>query len=296
MIYPKITIITPSYNQAQFLEQTILSVLEQNYSNLEYMIFDGGSTDNTVEIIKKYEKYLTFWKSEIDTGQANAINKGLEKATGEIFQWLNSDDYLEKGVLNEISEAFKNHKVDVVAGKTVYFKNNTFDEPIQQSKLSAKGLLNWDKGVKFVQPGVWLRRKKIIECGGIDETFHFAFDWDLYIRYFQKFPNVQYLDKIFVYFRLHENSKTSAFLDKFHNEEELILQKYSELSENDFLKKHSIKRLNRKQLYLVIEGILKNNNSSKTQKTGLILKKILQKPEIYFNKISFGALKNIIMK
>ena len=95
--WPKISIVTPSYNQGDFLEQTILSVLNQNYPNLEYIIIDGGSTDKSMEIIKKYEKYISYWISEKDNGQADAIKKGFRKSSGEIFAWINSDDnYLYK--------------------------------------------------------------------------------------------------------------------------------------------------------------------------------------------------------
>ena len=90
--FPKITIITPSYNQGQFIEETILSVINQGYPNLEYIIMDGGSTDNTVEVIKKYSDHINYWVSEKDKGQSNAINKGLHRATGDIINWLNSDD------------------------------------------------------------------------------------------------------------------------------------------------------------------------------------------------------------
>jgi len=100
--YPKISIVTPSYNQAEFLERTILSVLNQNYPNLEYIIIDGGSTDGSVEIIKKYKKYLTYWVSEKDEGQSDAINKGFEKSTGEILAWLKT-----KGNLMQLIKVLK---------------------------------------------------------------------------------------------------------------------------------------------------------------------------------------------
>src|SRR4051812_42913167 len=105
-LFPKISIVTPSFNQGQYIEQTILSIINQGYPNLEYIIIDGGSTDNTFDIIKKYEKHITYWVSEADDGQSNALNKGLAKCTGDIFNWINSDDYLEQGTLFLIADIF----------------------------------------------------------------------------------------------------------------------------------------------------------------------------------------------
>ena len=103
---PKISIITPSFNQGKFLEETILSVINQDYPDLEYIIIDGGSSDNSVEIIKKYEKYLTYWISEKDSGQSSAINKGLKKISGELVAWINSDDLYCPNVFSKIAEYF----------------------------------------------------------------------------------------------------------------------------------------------------------------------------------------------
>ncbi len=105
-MFPRITIVTPSYNQGQYIEETILSVINQDYPNLEYIIIDGGSSDNTVEIIKKYSDRITYWISEKDNGQAHAINKGFRKATGDILNWLNSDDQLQPGALKIIAQRF----------------------------------------------------------------------------------------------------------------------------------------------------------------------------------------------
>ena len=107
MNYPKISIVTPSYNQGQYIEETILSVLGQRYPNLEYMIYDAESTDNTVEVIQRYENELTYWVSEKDKGQADAINKGFANSTGEILMWLNSDDILMPNVLQFIAEQYQ---------------------------------------------------------------------------------------------------------------------------------------------------------------------------------------------
>ena len=108
--WPKFTIIIPTYNQGQFIEETIRSILLQNYPNLELLIFDGGSTDNTVEIIKKYENWINYWVSESDRGQSHAINKGLEKVTGELINWVNSDDSLTQQSLFEVANYFNKNK------------------------------------------------------------------------------------------------------------------------------------------------------------------------------------------
>ncbi len=224
MEYPKISIVTPSFNQGQFIEETFLSVLDQNYPNLEYIIIDGGSTDNSVDIIKKYQQHFTYWVSEKDKGQANAINKGLKLCTGEIFNWLNSDDYLEPGALHKIAVEFADNNVQMVAGEVRNF-STTEEEIIPNQKLSAKGLMCWEPGVNFVQPGVWMRRELIAQCGGIDEQFHYAFDWDLYIRYLYCFPNIKEMNELLLHFRLHENSKTQSLSERFTIEERKIIEK-----------------------------------------------------------------------
>src|SRR5665647_1802387 len=129
MNYPKISIVTPSFNQGRYIEQTIQSVINQNYPNLEYIIIDGGSTDDTIEVIKKYEKHISFWISEPDKGQADAINKGFAKCTGDIFNWINSDDYYEPETFKKLSNLFTTHKaVNVVCGKEWAFNDENFTE------------------------------------------------------------------------------------------------------------------------------------------------------------------------
>src|ERR1035437_4288596 len=116
-MYPKISVITPSFNQGKYLESTIKSVLEQDYPNLEYIVIDGGSEDNSVEIIKKYEKHLAYWESVKDKGQSHAINKGFAIATGEILAWLNSDDTYEQNAIYNIAEWFRKYpELDFIYG------------------------------------------------------------------------------------------------------------------------------------------------------------------------------------
>ena len=214
----KISIVTPSFNQGHFLEQTIDSVLSQQYPDLEYIIMDGGSTDNSVEIIRKYAKYLTYWESEKDRGQTHAINKGLARCTGPIFNWLNSDDFLEPGSLHEIARLFEDPNNHLVAGK-VRFLGGSVDGVVDDNALlTAEGLMLWKPGVKFIQPGVWTRRDLLLACGGLDEQYQYCFDKDMLLRYMYSYPNVAYTDRILVNFRFHDDSKTVALRQRFMDE------------------------------------------------------------------------------
>lgn len=292
--YPKISIVTASYNQGHFIEQTIQSVLNQNYPNLEYIVIDGGSTDNSVDIIKKYEQYLTYWVSEKDKGQANAINKGLQLCTGEIFNWLNSDDYLEPGALFKIAAAFANEQVQMVAGKVRNF-STTEEEIIPNQKLSAKGLMCWEPGVKFVQPGVWMRRELIAQCGGIDEQFHYSFDWDLYIRYLYYFPIVKELDELLVHFRLHEQSKTQSLSDRFTVEERRIIEKIYELPE--FIGLHATCDYKiQKTKWTEFLSQLSKTNAPFFQKIFHVLKVMRQYPLVSYSRQTAGAFKAYLLK
>lgn len=235
MITSKISIVTPSYNQGEYIEETIQSVLDQNYPGLEYIIIDGGSTDNTIEVIKKYEKHLKFWVSEKDKGQANAINKGLKHCTGEIFNWLNSDDYLEKGVLYKIADLF-NSDVDLVAGRIQYFDNTDRTVHGNNTNLTAKGLMNWGEGVAFNQPGVWMKKELVKKCGGIREDYHYCFDREMLVRYLYFYPRVKYTDQVFVHFRLHEDSKTVSSRNKFAEEGDRLFEDV--LKNPDLIKLH----------------------------------------------------------
>lgn len=182
--YPTISIVTPNYNQGKFLEQCIRSVLSQNYPNLEYIIIDGGSTDNSVEIIKQYENKLTHWVSEKDDGQADAINKGLRYATGEIFNWLNSDDYLEPGALFRCAEAYKEKPSAAgwIGGCRRIDGNGKVLNVIYPNGFDRENIgQNWN-GRQFYQPSCFLSTKRVKEVGGLNPDLYIALDLDLWIR------------------------------------------------------------------------------------------------------------------
>ncbi|WP_084031852.1 glycosyltransferase [Desulfonatronum lacustre] len=210
--YPRISIVTPSFNQGDYIEKSILSIIDQGYPNLEYIIIDGGSTDNTVEIIKKYEKHLTYWVTEPDRGQSHAINKGLAHCTGDIFNWLNSDDYLLSEALFAIADSYKKNRyaaawigsckrVDENGNTLAYiFPNGLFREHIG---------LNWN-GRVFYQPACFLNLKLVKNVCGLNEQKKYCMDYDLYMRLFHENAKIEKVDKILSCAILQKNAKTVA--------------------------------------------------------------------------------------
>ncbi|MGR9107477.1 MAG: glycosyltransferase family 2 protein [Gammaproteobacteria bacterium] len=180
---PKVSIITPSYNQVRFLEQTILSVLHQNYPNIEYIVIDGGSTDGSVEIIKKYENHIDYWISEPDGGQSQAINKGMLQATGDIVAWLNSDDlYFPNAVSQAVEEFRRKPDLALFYGNCVFIdEHGKFIRYFTEVECwNEDRLRNYTDFI--MQPTTFFSRAKLNLAGFLDETLHFGMDWDLWCR------------------------------------------------------------------------------------------------------------------
>jgi len=208
-VFTKITIITPSFNQGKFLEETILSVLNQKYSNLEYIIFDGGSSDNSVEIIKKYKKQLAYWESQKDRGQSHAINKGLRIATGDIIGWLNSDDTYLPGTFNIIVRMFQRYpEFDAIYGNQVLtdtegrFLRIKHELPYSYHRL----MYNMYQS----QPATFLRRSVIDQIGFLNEDLHYSMDYEYFLR-LGKRCKVKHVPYLFAKYRLHANSKSATY-------------------------------------------------------------------------------------
>ena len=217
MILPKISIVTPSFNQAPFLEETLQSVLSQGYPGLEYIVMDGGSTDGSTEIIGKYSDRLADWKSAKDGGQADAIHTGFTRATGEILCWLNSDDTLSPGTLRSVGEFFAaNPDVDLVYGDL-----NLVDAEGKRL-YTARPLLRLEILVyenAFVpQQGMFWRRSLYERVGGLDPSLSFAMDFDLVVRFLLVGARVRKLPGILANYRWHPAAKSSTLRDVMERE------------------------------------------------------------------------------
>lgn len=213
--YPRISIITPSYNQGEFIEETIRSVLLQGYPNLEYLIIDGGSTDQTIDIIRKYEPWLTYWVSEPDRGQTHAINKGLARATGDILAYLNSDDYYLPGTLFKVADHFRQHpETDLLHGRCRYVNQQGQKIGEQWGDITALAeildLWNvWWNQRQFVQPEVFWSRRIANQIGCFNEALHYVMDYEYWCRILQAGGQVHRIDDEFTCFRLTDTQKSN---------------------------------------------------------------------------------------
>jgi glycosyltransferase involved in cell wall biosynthesis len=225
---PLISIVTPTYQQASTIRATIESVLNHRDLDLEYWVLDAGSTDGTVEILREYERDARFfWTSEPDKGQSDAINKGLARCTGDVFNWINSDDYFEPGALRRVAETFeKCPGMNIVSGWTAEFRGEPaaiFNRIQLQVRATAEQSI--PVGV-FCQPSTFWRTEIVRALGGVDTALHYVMDWNLWVRYLARYgqENVTLIDDLLAHYRHHAAAKTSTGSAGFYDEAKTVFQ------------------------------------------------------------------------
>jgi glycosyltransferase involved in cell wall biosynthesis len=276
-IYPKISIVTPCYNAEKYLEETILSVLEQNYPNLEYIIIDDGSTDYSVEIIRKYEARLAYWISEKDNGMYEAIQKGFEKSTGEIMAWINSDDLYHRKAFFVISELFsKNTEINWLVGASTHWDEYGRGTNIDRSqKFTRYDFLAGD--FKWIQQESCFFRRTLWDKAGsyIDKTLNYAGDFELWLRFF-RFEKLYVTNALIGGFRIRSSNQLSLEgMPKYLEEADAVLKKES-LSKKEKIK---IKRYKTMMLFFKIITNIVNKVINKYRKIELGIM-----PNINFNR------------
>lgn len=219
-----ISVITPSYNQGQFIEQTIKSVLTQCISNLQYLIIDGKSSDNTVSVLNKYNEKIE-WLSEKDSGQANALNKGFKLATGEIIGWLNSDDIYFPGTLSAVLDFFRNNPdVDILYGDADHIDEN--NQSISRYPTEKWNIKRFMDHCFLSQPAVFFRRKLFDEFGFLDENLQFCMDYEFWLRLATGGARFYHYPKLLSATRLHSQAKTITDSIKAHKEQINMIKRY----------------------------------------------------------------------
>jgi len=239
---PLVSIVTPSFNQDRYLEDTIRSVLDQDYPALEYFVIDGGSTDGSVGIIKKYADKLTGWVSETDQGQTDAINKGFARSGGEIMAWLNSDDLYHPGAIRSAVEFLQeNPDVGLVYGDTDLIDGS--GRPIGRFNAQQTSYQRLMRGGVYIpQPAAFWRKELWERSGPLNPSFYFAMDYDLWVR-FAKIAPIRYTPQLWASFRIHGDGKTMVSDDRCWPEMRKVYQREGGRIISLFMGKYFIRRI-----------------------------------------------------
>lgn len=222
----KISVIVPSFNQGRFIEETIRSIVTQGWPDLELIIIDGGSTDETPDVIRRYESRIAYWVSEPDRGQADAINKGLRKATGDIVTWFGADDVYADGIFAALERAWNKNPRAIYAAPVANFYSRGRQTLLRPHGLTLENVIQyWQRRSLWHDPGLFWSRPVIDAAGDLDTTLHYAFDYDYVIRALRH-SSVEYLDHVAAGFRLHRHSKSISQTEQMMAETSMVSQRY----------------------------------------------------------------------
>ena len=298
----RISIIIPSFNQGRYIEETLRSVLDQNYSGLELIVMDGGSTDGTVEVLRRHADRIHYWESTRDRGQSHAINKGLARSTGDVWCYLNSDDLLCAGALQRVAEVFANPAVDWLAAvSTIFDENGDRGEVRPQKSASITEILTpWKRSVEYVFPcsNVCFMRRAVYErIGGFDESYHYSMDMELYTRArFAGYLMHTILDTLGRW-RWHAESKTlrEGRAYRFLEEELRIAEVFADrLSEED--RKRVLREASeQRRWFLVRRALHENPTGARWRKLCRLLTDTVSHPSLLTFRPWLGAVKKQVL-
>jgi glycosyltransferase involved in cell wall biosynthesis len=236
---PRISIITPSFNQGRFLERTIRSVLNQGWQNLEHIVIDGASTDGSPEVIRRYDRHLAYWVSEPDRGQTDAVIKGLERATGKYVTWVCSDDVLFPGSLEKMVAALEAHpEAGIVYGGVAFIDEEDRVLKVQSYPDMSLGKLLYEKHSTVAQPSSLIRRRTFDAAGGLDRSLSYCMDYDLWIRLLRQAGCVNLGETVLSGYRLHTRSKTVGSYRKMALEKIAVNRRYTGDRFNKVIRAH----------------------------------------------------------
>lgn len=293
--YPRISVVTPSFNQGAYLGETLASVASQHYPDLELIVMDGGSTDDSVEVIKSFASSVTHWESQPDNGQSQAINKGFAKTTGDIVCWLNSDDVFLPGALNAVAHAFNsNPEWEWVSAPSLKFGDGIHE--VGGLYELPKDRVEWLRFCPLAQPSTFWKRSLYDRLGGLDESFHFALDYEYWIRFVFSGASVHFMDRPLSAYRLHDVSKTISSQEKFRAEETRLREKYW-----DILTRPEQRRLTR--LVSQSEDVLELTRSVALMQAKQwddarkgVLSVLRKRPSMLFTKTGAASLYRVLAK
>lgn len=215
----KFSIVIPTLNQVKTFEDTLQSVIRQDYGNYEIIVIDGGSTDGTIDMVMEYKEYISYFKSEKDSGQSSAINKGFKKATGDVYAWINSDDFYLQGAFSQVASVFKrDNSVDIVVGAgEIVTRECIFLKYIPAMEMERKNLLMWEDDKWIMQQCCFWRSEVWKKSGGVDESLHLLMDYDLWLNY-SNFAKSCTIESILAVMRYYPGAKTISERERVNEE------------------------------------------------------------------------------